>query len=328
VFCGIALACADGIPNRRRLDDILRVLVGGAGIMAFIGIVQAVLDFDITRFIQLPGFQYHYDLVGLEARSGFNRVASTTGHYIELSAVMAATLPFAIHLARFGETPLVRQLATISGLLIAAVIPLTLSRTGLLAMMVMVVTMLPAWPWRTRFNVLAAGVILMAFAVMARPGLLGTIFSLFGGLSSDPSIQGRTNDYDIVYEFFTERPWLGRGPGTLVPELYLILDNAWLGELVQGGILGVAALAGVHLTAITLCVLAIRRATSAGDRHLAVCLLTVQIVAVIGAGTFDSFAFSTFATTLAIGIGLTGALWRLTHPSRQIRTTGARLGPG
>jgi O-antigen ligase len=198
----------------------------------------------------------------------------------------------------------------------------------MLAMVVMMVTMLPAWPWRMRFNVIAAGVILMAFAVLARPGLIGTILSLFLTFSDDPSIQGRTNDYDIVQQFFNERPWLGRGPGTFVPELYLILDNQWLAELIQGGILGVAALAGVLGTAITLSVLALRRAATAADRHLAACLLTLQVVAVIGSGTFDTFAFTTFATTVALGIGMSGALWRLTHPSRQVRTTAARLGQG
>lgn len=326
VFCGVALACADGIPNRRRFDDLVRVLAASAAIVAVIGIVQAVLGYDITQFIQLPGFELHHDLVGLQGRAGFDRVASTTGHYIELSAVMAATLPFAIHLTRFGGTPLARQLGLCCALTIAAVIPLTLSRTGLLAVFAMGVTMLPAWPWRTRFNVLAAGSLLLAFAILARPGLVGTIASLFIGLGEDPSIQGRTDDYEIVSEFIAERPWLGRGPGTFVPELYLILDNQWLAEMIQGGVLGVAALAGIHLTAIALCVIVLRRSTTAADRHLAACLLSVQVVAVIGSATFDSFAFTTFATTIALGTGMAGALWRLTHPSRQVRTSGARLG--
>lgn len=326
VFGGIVLACADGVPSRRRLDDLLRVLVWCGAAMAVIALVQALLAFDLTQFLILPGFELHHELIGFEQRAGFERIASTTGHYIELSAVMAITLPFAIHVARFGDTSLVRQLATIAGLLIAITIPLTLSRTGILAALVMGVTMLPAWSARVRFNLAVVALGLVAVAIVGRPGFMGTVWSLFTNWSEDNSIQGRTSRYDIVFEFFGERPWLGRGPGTFVPDLYLILDNQWLGVLVSGGLIGVAGLLGLHLTAIVLARKVIKRADNPADRHLAACLFTAQVIAVVGAGTFDSFAFTTFATTVAICTGFTGALWRLTHRSQQVRTTGARLG--
>jgi O-antigen ligase len=326
VFCGIVLICADGIPTRQRLDDLLRMLVWSGAVMALIALVQALLEFDLTQYIQLPGFEFHHDLIGFEQRAGFERIASTTGHYIELSAVMAITLPFAIHVARFAPTRLVRQLAAIAGLLIAITIPLTLSRTGILAALVMAVTMLPAWSWRVRFNLAVVAFGLVAVAILGRPGFMGTVWSLFTEWSEDNSIQGRTGRYEIVYEFFQERPWLGRGPGTFVPDLYLILDNQWLGVLVSSGLVGVAGLLALHFTAIGLAWKTIRRSTDPADRHLATCLLTTQVIAVVGAGTFDSFAFSTFATTVAICIGFTGALWRLSHRSPEVRSTGARLG--
>jgi O-antigen ligase len=325
VFCGIILACADGIPTRERLDDLLRVLVWSGAAMALIALVQALLELDLTQYIQLPGFEFHHELIGFEQRAGFERIASTTGHYIELSAVMAITLPFAIHVARFGQPRLVRQLATIAGLLIAITIPMTLSRTGILAAMVMGVTMLPAWSWRVRFNLAAVALGLTAVAIVGRPGFMGTVQSLFTDWSEDNSIQGRTSRYDIVFEFFHERPWLGRGPGTFVPDVYLILDNQWLGILVSSGLIGVAGLATLHLTAIWLAWKVIKNSSDPADRHLAACLLTAQVIAVVGAGTFDSFAFTTFATAVAICTGFTGALWRLTHRSPQVRSTGARL---
>jgi O-antigen ligase len=325
VFCGIILACADGVPSRRRLFDLLRIMVWSGGLMAVIALIQALLDLDLTQYLQLPGFEFHHELIGFEQRAGFERIASTTGHYIELSAVMAITLPFAIHVARFAEPRLVRQLATIAGLLIAITIPLTLSRTGILAAMVMAVTMLPAWSWRIRFNLAAISIGLIAVAIVARPGFMGTVRSLFTDWSGDNSIQGRTSRYEIVFEFFEQRPWLGRGPGTFVPDLYLILDNQWLGVLVSSGVIGVIGLAGLHLTAIWLAWKTYRTSPRPADRHLAACLLTAQVIAVVGAGTFDSFAFTTFATTVAICTGLTGALWRLAHRSAEVRSTGARL---
>lgn len=325
VFGGIALACADGILSRKRLDDIVRILVWAATVMALIGFVQAALEFDFTQYMTLPGFMLHYDTAGLEARGGFSRVASTAGHYIELSVVMAVTLPFAIHVARFGSTPLVRQIATGSALLIAAAVPLTLSRTGMISLLVMCVAMLPAWPWRARLNLLGAGAALIALAIVGRPGFIGTLRGLFTNWGEDDSIQGRTERYDIVLAYFRERPWIGRGPGTFAPEQYLVLDNQWLVTLIEGGVLGVAGLVLVHAGGIWLAATALRRASVPADRHLAACLITVQVSAVIGAGTFDSFWFTTFSTTVAICLGLAGALWRLTHPARQVRTTAARL---
>lgn len=326
VFCGIVIACADGIPSRQRLDDLLRLLVWCAAAMALIAIIQAFLALDVTQYIVLPGFELHHELVGFEERAGYERIASTTGHYIELSAVMAITLPFAIHVARFGKTRLIRQLGVGAGLLIAAAIPLTLSRTGILAALVMVVMMVPAWPWRTRFNLLATGVGLIAVAIIGRPGFMGTLVALFADWDDDISIQGRTGRYDVVFEFFNERPWLGLGPGTFIPSQYLILDNQWLGTLVSAGLIGVAGMLGLHLTAIWLARSVRKRTTSGEDRHLAACLVAAQVIAIVGAGTFDSFAFTTFATTVALCTGFTGALWRLTHSSREIRTVGARLG--
>jgi hypothetical protein len=41
-------------------------------------------------------------------------------------------------------------------------------------------------------------------------------------------------------------------------------------------------------------------------------------------GTFDSFGFSTFAFTLALMCGVSGAVWRLTHPHRTVRTSTMR----
>lgn len=325
VFCGIALACADGILSRKRLDDVVRTLVWAATAMAVIGLVQAFVNFDFTQYITLPGFVLHYDTIGLEQRAGFSRVASTTSHYIEFSAVMAVMLPFAIHMARFAAVPLTRQLALVSSVLIAAAIPLTLSRTGMLAVLVMCVTMLPAWSWRTRFNILAAGMTVLAFMMVTRPGFVGTLVSLFTDLGSDNSIQGRTNDYDAVWEYFRQRPWVGRGPGTFGGEDYIILDNQWLSTLVETGIIGVVALMAVYGIGLWLAVTSLRRSTVAADRHLAACLTTAMVIAVISSGTFDAFAFTTFTTTIAICLGLAGAMWRLTHPTRQIRTTAARM---
>jgi hypothetical protein len=325
IFLGTILACADGLSNHRRLDDVIHLLVWCAGIMALIGLLQFALTIDLTEFIQVPGLKLQTELTGLEGRGGYDRVASTTGHYIEFSTVMVMCLPFAIHIARFGRSSRARQAGIVCALMCTAAIPATLSRTGFLALAVTALVMLPIWPWRVRFNLAVCAVLLTAATMLVKPGLLGTIKGLFVNAADDPSIAGRTEDYGVVYQYIAERPWLGRGPGTFIPKLYIILDNQWLSQLVSDGIIGVAALAAVHITAIVLAFIALRRSTDAADRHLCACLIAVQLVAIVVGGTFDSFAFSTFVGLLALLTGLAGAMWRLTHPARQIRTTGTRL---
>jgi hypothetical protein len=103
-FAGVLLVTADGVPNWDRLLGLLRVFVWCSGFMAFVGIVQFAFQIDITRYMVVPGLQLKGWLVGFEERGGAGifRVASTTFHYIEFSAVMAMALPFAMHVAQFA----------------------------------------------------------------------------------------------------------------------------------------------------------------------------------------------------------------------------------
>jgi O-antigen ligase len=329
IFLGIIISIADFVPNRARLDAVIRTIVWGGAVMAIIGHIEFTLGIVIAPKIALPGLVFHGDLVGLEARGvGFYRVASTATHYIEFSSVMALCLPFAIHLVLFDPDQRTRRRALVAAALIGAAVPVALSRTGILALLLGLLAVMPTWPWRARLNICAAAVCVMAAMVVVRPGLLGTIKSLFLSIDSDPSIQGRTDDYSVVGAYIAERPILGRGFGTFIPDLYVILDNQYLQTIIGGGFVGLAALVGLHLATITVSVIALRRSTSAADRHLCACLISVQLIGLLAHATFDSFAFSTFATLLGIGAGLSGAIWRLTHPSRQIRSTGRPvLGP-
>lgn len=324
-FIGVALVTADGIPNWDRLRDVLRVLVWCAGIVAVIAHLQSALKVDVTTYLSVPGLEFKSELIGFQNRGlgGQFRVAGTTAHYIELSAVMAMMVPFAIHFARFGERPVHRRAAFLVALVTAAAVPISISRTGVVALAVALLVMFPAWDWRLRYNLMfVAGALVVAIWVL-RPGLLGTINRLFLSAGDDPSIEGRTQDYSFVAHWFAQRPWLGRGPRTLIPELYqgIVVDNQWLYTLVTEGLVGVAALAAVHLVAITLAVIALRRSTRAEDRHLCAALIAAQVVSIVVSGTFDSFYYTTLTATLALLTGVCGAVWRLSHPARTVRTS-------
>lgn len=323
---GVILVTADGLPNWDRLRGVLRVLVWCAAFCALVGIYESVAKVDIAHYYNIPGLELKGGFVGFENRGVGFRVAGTATHYIEFSAVMAMAVPFAIHIARFGKKVWHRRAAVFCALVCAAAVPVSISRTGVLALLAGLLVMMAIWNWRLRYNVLGAGVMVIAALMVLRPGLLGTISAMFTGADEDPSISGRTQDYALVSHWFAQRPWFGRGPWTLVPELYqgLVLDNQWLYTLVTGGLIGVFVLAGLHITCISLAGISLRRSKDVETRHLCTALIAAQVICILVEGTVDAFYYTTYSVTMALLMGMCGAVWRFTHPARRIRTATVR----
>ncbi len=317
---GVLLAAADGVLTRDRIDRVLRWLVIGASVMAFFALTQFVLRIDITGYLKLPPvLQFKRELVGFSDRGagGLTRVAGTAGHYIEFSVLMVIALLVAIHFARFAENRRDRQLYGAAAALCAGVVPISISRTGILALVAAMFLFMLVWPLRTSFNVLVVGVVLAAGLQVTKPGLLGTLRSLLFHSENDPSVQGRVEDYAYVTPLIKERPWLGRGVGTFIPELYRLLDNQWLVTLVSTGVIGVLGFAGLFLSGIVLAGRVRRFVQKDRDRDLATVFAVGIGVLAISAFTFDALFFTTYVVTMNLLLGLAGALWRVTRAERM-----------
>ena len=318
---GVILTAADGITNWERFRSVLRAFVLCAGFLALIGLVETALARDVTQYLVIPGLAEKGPAPELQARGGGLRVASNTTHYIELSAVLATALPFAIHLARYSATKTQRRMMIFAGILIGAGIPATISRTGIVAVLIMAVCLMPLWTWRLRYNGLMTCVAMLGALAAAKPSFAATLLDMFTNFNDDPSITSRTERYELVGYYFAQTPWLGRGTGTWVPPQYQYLDNQWLATALCNGIVGIVALAGLFLTAMTLAIIALRRASTAEDKHVCAALISTQLIAMFVSATFDSLWFDTYATVVAFTIGLCGAVWRFTHPARRVRTS-------
>jgi polysaccharide biosynthesis protein PslJ len=321
---GAILAIADGIANWDRLRAFLRIMIWCAVFMAVIGLAESILATPLSQYLVLPGLEEIRAAPELQVRGGGLRVAATTSHYIELSAVLATVFPFALHFARFAPTEKQRRNYLVATVLIGAGVAATISRTGLVAIAVAMLFLMPLWGWRLRYNAMALGVAIFGVLGAAKPSFAQTLVDMFTGLSSDPSITSRTEDYDLVGFYFSQRPWLGRGTGTWVVPQYIYLDNQWLSTALCNGIVGVAALATLLLTAMVLAIIALRRVTDPEDKHLCSALISTQVMAIFISLTFDSLWFDTYAITVAVTIGLCAAVWRFTHPARRIRTSTPR----
>lgn len=306
---GILLITADGVRSRAGLDRLLRRMSVAAGVLASVGLVQFLLGIEVNEYIKIPGLTEHLPPQLIHQRSIFRRVPGTTTHPIEFGVSLAIALPIALHCAMTAVRH--KRGYWVCVALIAAAIPTSLSRAAMLGVGCAWVFQIATWDFRRRVNALIVTPFALVGMRLAVPGLLGTLRSLFTSFSQDPSIAGRTQDYDYVGRFIAERPWLGRGFGTFVPDLYTTLDNQYLGQIVETGYVGLAALLTLLGSGVVVAWRIRRRTTDPDQRGLAVALAAAAIVPLVTFVTFDGMAFSVVTGFTFLVLGCVGAAARL-----------------
>jgi O-antigen ligase len=313
-LCGTALLAADGIRTRARLDALIRTLVAAGAVAAAIGIVQFLSDFDLSRSQTVPGlWRVDSGYEAIAERSGFNRVAGASLHPIEFSAILTMLVPLALHLAHW--TKQVRwRIAT--GLILVA-IPMSLSRTGAIGLLVVLLVLVPTWDRTWRRQMLRFGILIVIVVNLAAPGLLGAIGRLFGSFFDDPSITSRRSDYANLGDFTGDHLIFGRGYATFLPENFDFLDNQYLVGLIEIGIVGVLMMVAVFIVGFTVSVATRRASDDPGTRDLALSLGAAAIVPLVTSATFDFFSFPAARGMAFLIVGCAGALWRIERVSRR-----------
>jgi O-antigen ligase len=316
---GVALVAAEAIPNRQRLNVLLQRVVYGAGFMALVGDVEAMTKYSLAQHLKFPGLKLNSGIIGQKARGagGLFRVAGTATHYIEFGVVLGMLLPLAIHFAIFSPTRGRRHFNWLITVLMAAGVPFAVSRSAAAACFIAVLVLACCWTWRARVNALLIAAILAVGMKIAKPGLIGTIRSLFTHAKNDPSITGRTTDYAPSFAFIGQRPWFGRGAGTFIPTRYRILDNQMLLTTIESGIVGLVALILLFLGGASVAHRVGKFSPDPETRHLGYALLAVFTVGFVTSFTFDSLSFPMFTMVTFMMLGAAGALWRLDRPARH-----------
>lgn len=310
---GVALMTADAIRTRDRLDRVLKTLLVAGTVCSVIGIIQFTTGVDLANMIKIPGMRYNGILYGFGERGGpgFRRVAGTANHAIEFAVVLAMLLPVAVHYALHAAERRERILRGAQVAVLVLGIAFAISRSGVLAMAAVVIVMGICWAPGIKAKallVIGAGLVALRVAV---PGLIGTFRNLFLDAESDPSITGRTNDYEYVFNLIDQRPWFGRGLGTFVPTDYIILDNQLLGSLVATGYVGLCTLLLLYFVGFSVARRVARRGGTDNSRHLAQALMATVAAGLIVTITFDALSFAQYSGVLFITFGAIGALWRL-----------------
>lgn len=308
-WLGVLLVANDGIPDRDRFDVLVRRIVLAGGLMAALGILQFATGRAFTDLIQIPGLTSNSALVSVRDRDGFNRPSGTALHPIEFGTALTVLLPLCLHLAFHpGRLGPVRRWGPV--LAIAIAVPLSISRSAIVGAVVVLLMLAPTWSPSARRWALAGLTTLAAALFVLVPGFLGTITRLFTGITRDSSALSRTDSYALAWDFVERAPITGRGFLTFLPQ-YRILDNQYLGMLIDTGILGLLALVGLFTTGGVVALRCRKRCSDAETRSLALSLAASVAAAAVSFAFFDAFSFPLLAGLTFLVLGLVGGLYHL-----------------
>ncbi|UUU39248.1 O-antigen ligase family protein [Streptomyces sp. NBC_00162] len=325
VWVSLVVLVSAGIQDRSRLDVLLRRAVVMGTVVAAVGFYDFFTATNIADSISIPGLQSSVPQITTLDRGAFTRPRSTTAQPLEFGGMLALLLPFAVQQAFDPVRSRLRAWRRWGPVvLMGGALPLTVSRTSIIGVLIVILVMVPRWKPQRRWT--ATGVLLGAVACfkVIIPGLIGTITALFASFltNSDSSTQARTVKYSAIVPYLDERPLFGRGLGTFIPELYFFTDNQYMLTLAEMGFLGLLALLFLFFTGIHQGGAIRRLAVGESDRELGQAFFASAIVALVVSATFDALSFPMFAgmffLTIAAGGSYLGFIRRAAPKPRSV----------
>jgi O-antigen ligase len=301
----------------RRFEDVeflLKVLVGGTTIVAFLAILELFTGFNPFNHLDrvLPMLRQTGENTAL-SRGGRLRVYASSQHPIALGSTFALVLPIAIYLAHSTRQ---RRWLIATVLLILGTFA-TVSRTGVLSLIVVAGVY---FLLRTRETIRIWPLVLPLLAAVhfAMPGLLGTFYHAFfpkGGLIAEqadgPVGSSRVATFGPGLAQVERRPLLGLGYGSRIPlglsegnDGNFITDDQWLATAMETGVLGLFAWAWLFIRFIRKMFRSARRDTT--ERGWLYAGLTASGAAfAVAMLTYDAFSFiqATFVLFILMALG-------------------------
>jgi hypothetical protein len=318
------------VRRREDIDTVVKVIVSFGAVLGVLAVIEARTGF--TPFTHLDRIVPFLNAlpVDLTTQRGVRlRSFASSEHPIALGALLVMLMPFAVYLG--ASTKKLIWWACAGALVIGATS--TVSRTAVV-MLLIELTIIAIVRWRDVRRLWPLVFPLVALVHFALPGTIGTLQSAFfptGGLVAEQethatslSTAGRVADIAPSLDQFEERPLAGGGLGARIttgPNANgRLLDNQWLGLIVDVGLLGTLAFAWLLLRSVR------------GQLHLArsdpepsgyLPLACAAAVAGYGIGmlTYDAFSFTQTTFVFFVILGLGASYQLAVEPAREaVRT--------
>ncbi|HEY7456117.1 MAG TPA: O-antigen ligase family protein, partial [Solirubrobacterales bacterium] len=184
-----------------------------------------------------------------DADRGRPTITGPTRHGLSITSILSMALPFAIVLAAIAKDTRRRLLWLAAAGIVVTGALVTQRKSGAVIPAFVLLALFALRP-RQLLRLAPFGIVGLALALAVAPGVFSSVQE-FGHADSRTSTTGRTSDYPAIVPDLLSNPLLGRGYGTLDSarsDTYRILDNEYLGQLYQGGVLGLAAFLALILT--------------------------------------------------------------------------------
>jgi O-antigen ligase/polysaccharide polymerase Wzy-like membrane protein len=302
------------IRSRDKVDALVRLLVGGGAIVALLSLIEWRTGTNLFNWYGRVMPFLHYVDEGLPPVRGSGvRARGSAQHSIALSAALVVLIPLAVYLYRRDKRLIWLGCA---GVLTLGALS-TGSRTGTTMLIALLVSFLCIKP-RDTVRLLPMLLPLMVVIQVVMPGTLGTMKSLLNPsyVIKEQSYDegggaGRVADLGPALARWSQQPFLGSGFGTKIADPNAqagsdqqILDDQWLGSLLEIGAFGVLALLWLYIRAIRRLTRHARSDTSP-EGWLAAGLAAALISFIVGMLTFDAFAFVqvTFLSFIVLALG-------------------------
>ena len=305
----------------RRLDEVdllVKSIVTGGAVVALFAIVEARTGFNVFDHVSrvVPLLDEH-EVEGpslVRFRASKLRVFGSAEHPIALGAAFVMLTPLALYLARRYR----QRRWILCAVLLAAACAATVSRTGVVMFVVVVAVFLWLRP-RETLRLWPVAVVTLVVVKLALPGTLGAIKQSFlppGGIVAEQQSSpgelgsGRLADLESGIEAWSQKPLLGEGFSTRVVDLdagvppVSILDNQWLGTLLETGAIGLFAWCWFFFRIVRRFGGEARRDQS--ERGWLLASLAAGVAAfAVGMLTYDAFSFIqvTFLLFMLVGLG-------------------------
>jgi hypothetical protein len=317
-FLVVYFVLANVINERWQVERLLRWIVGLAAVVAFLGIVEYRTGFNVFNHLSkvIPVLHYQGDLE--LTRSGRFRVLGSAQHPIAFGAALGMVFPLAVYLALTTR----RRGWWVASFLIGLGALASLSRTGVVAIFAGLMALFIARPTDIR-RLIPLVVPVLVIVHLILPNALGTIKSSFfpvGGLIAEQSAlepnnqlygNGRLADIGPTLREWRQEPFFGRGYGSRIVERgprqnAAILDDQWLGFLLDAGLFGVLALGWTVIRAVRR-LGRIARGDPSDLGFLAGAIAASIVSFAVGMLTYDAFDFiqATMLFFMLLALGAT-----------------------